>query len=78
MDRSFVAELADGHAEIASAVIAPAHTLNLSTVAEGVETGEEAEELARLGAQYLQGFMPAKPMTGGHAAVWFASRTVGR
>jgi EAL domain-containing protein (putative c-di-GMP-specific phosphodiesterase class I) len=74
VDRSFVAELADGHAEIASAVIALAHTLNLSTVAEGVETVEQAAELARLGAQYLQGYSLAKPMTGGHAAAWFASR----
>jgi predicted signal transduction protein with EAL and GGDEF domain len=75
VDRSFVAELSEGHAEIASAVIALAHTLNLSTVAEGVETVEQADELARLGATYLQGFCLAEPMTGGHAAAWFASRT---
>jgi diguanylate cyclase (GGDEF)-like protein/PAS domain S-box-containing protein len=74
VDRSFVAELADGHPEIASAVIALAHTLNLCTVAEGVETAEQAEELARLGATYLQGFSLAEPMTGGHAAAWFAAR----
>ena len=42
VDRSFVAELADGHAEIASAVIALARNLNLCTVAEGVETAEQA------------------------------------
>ncbi|WP_324278098.1 putative bifunctional diguanylate cyclase/phosphodiesterase [Blastococcus brunescens] len=35
VDRSFVAELADGHSEIASAVIAMARNLNLCTVAEG-------------------------------------------
>jgi diguanylate cyclase (GGDEF)-like protein/PAS domain S-box-containing protein len=75
VDRSFVAELSDGHAEIASAVIALAATLTLCTVAEGVETEEQATELARLGATYLQGFSLAKPMTGGHAAAWFASRT---
>ena len=74
VDRSFVAELSDGHAEIASAVIALAHTLNLRTVAEGVETVEQAEELARLGATHLQGFSLAKPMIGGHAAACFASR----
>ena len=74
VDRSFVAEMADGHPEIASAVIALAHTLNLSTVAEGVETVDQAVELARLGANFLQGFGLAKPMTGGHAAAWFAAR----
>ena len=73
VDRSFVAELADGHAEIASAVIALANNLNLSTVAEGVETVEQAAELTALGATYLQGFSLATPMTGGHAAAWFAA-----
>jgi diguanylate cyclase (GGDEF)-like protein/PAS domain S-box-containing protein len=74
VDRSFVAELADGHAEIASAVIALARNLNLCTVAEGVETAAQAAELARLGATYLQGFSLAEPMTGGHTAAWFAAR----
>jgi EAL domain-containing protein (putative c-di-GMP-specific phosphodiesterase class I) len=74
VDRSFVAEMAEGHPEIASAVIALAATLNLCTVAEGVETLEQAEELTRLGATYLQGFSLAEPMTGGHAAAWFAAQ----
>ncbi|MCW2633745.1 MAG: hypothetical protein JWQ99_112 [Blastococcus sp.] len=74
VDRSFVAELSEGHNEIASAVIALAGTLNLCTVAEGVETEEQAAELTRLGASFLQGFMLAKPMTGGHTAAWFAAR----
>ncbi len=72
VDRSFVAELSAGHGEIASAVIALARNLNLCTVAEGVETAEQADELQRLGATYLQGFSLAEPMTGGHAAAWFA------
>ena len=75
VDRSFVAELADGHAEIASAVIALAGNLNLCTVAEGVETPAQAEELTRLGATYLQGFGLAKPMSGGHTAAWFGGRS---
>ena len=73
VDRSFVAELGEGHGEIASAVIALARNLNLCTVAEGVETVEQADELGRLGATYLQGFSLAEPMTGGHAAAWFAA-----
>ncbi|WP_308128156.1 putative bifunctional diguanylate cyclase/phosphodiesterase [Modestobacter italicus] len=74
VDRSFVAELADGHPEITSAVIALARSLGLCTVAEGVETREQAEELARLGATYLQGFSLAAPLTGDEAATWFADR----
>src|SRR4051794_29804343 len=73
VDRSFVAELADGHAEIASAVIALAHNLNLCTVAEGVETAEQAEQLARLGATFLQGFSLGRPMSGAEIATWFAA-----
>jgi diguanylate cyclase (GGDEF)-like protein/PAS domain S-box-containing protein len=74
VDRSFVAELADGHPEITSAVIALASSLGLCTVAEGVETLEQAAELARLGATYLQGFSLAAPLTGDDAATWFAAQ----
>jgi diguanylate cyclase (GGDEF)-like protein/PAS domain S-box-containing protein len=74
VDRSFVAELAAGHGEIATAVIAMAANLGLCTVAEGVETVEQAEELARLGATYLQGFGLARPLTGTAAAEFFAAR----
>jgi diguanylate cyclase (GGDEF)-like protein/PAS domain S-box-containing protein len=72
VDRSFVAELADGHAEITSAVIALARSLGLCTVAEGVETLAQAEELTRLGATFLQGFSLAAPLSGDDAATWFA------
>ena len=74
VDRSFVAELAHGHPEITSAVIALARSLGLCTVAEGVETIEQAEELTRLGATYLQGFSLAAPLTGNDAAAWFTAQ----
>ncbi|SEO44723.1 diguanylate cyclase/phosphodiesterase with PAS/PAC sensor(s) [Trujillonella endophytica] len=74
VDRSFVAEIAEGHTEITTAVIALAGSLGLSTVAEGVETPELAAELTRLGATYLQGFGLAVPMSGAGAAAWYAQR----
>jgi diguanylate cyclase (GGDEF)-like protein/PAS domain S-box-containing protein len=77
VDRSFVAELSEGHGEIASAVIALAKTLGLRTVAEGVETPAQAEELAALGATHLQGFGLSEPMSGTDAAAWFAARRAG-
>jgi EAL domain-containing protein (putative c-di-GMP-specific phosphodiesterase class I) len=55
-------------------VIALASSLGLCTVAEGVETLEQAAELARLGATYLQGFSLAAPLTGDDAAAWFAAQ----
>jgi diguanylate cyclase (GGDEF)-like protein/PAS domain S-box-containing protein len=74
VDRSFVAELADGHTEIASAVIALARSLDLATVAEGVETEEQAAQLAALGAGFLQGYDLARPMTGHRTAAWYAAQ----
>jgi diguanylate cyclase (GGDEF)-like protein/PAS domain S-box-containing protein len=74
VDRSFVAELASGHAEIATAVIDLAGTLNLCTVAEGVETAEQVQALSDLGATYLQGFTLARPMDGPAATTFFANR----
>jgi diguanylate cyclase (GGDEF)-like protein/PAS domain S-box-containing protein len=75
VDRSFVAEMADGHPEIAEAVIALASSLGLCTVAEGVESPEQAAQLTRLGATHLQGFGLATPLTGTDAATWFAQQT---
>ena len=74
VDRSFVAEMARRARRRSPRPSSPwPRTLNLCTVAEGVETLEQAEELTRLGATYLQGFSLAEPMTGGHAAAWFAA-----
>jgi EAL domain-containing protein (putative c-di-GMP-specific phosphodiesterase class I) len=39
-----------------------------------VETAEQAAELARLGATYLQGFSLAQPMSGATLTAWFAGR----
>jgi diguanylate cyclase (GGDEF)-like protein/PAS domain S-box-containing protein len=76
VDRSFVAELAAGHAEIATAVIALAGSLGLQTVAEGVEDDAQAAALTALGATALQGFGLARPMSGDGVAAWCASRAV--
>ena len=69
-----MAELAAGHAEIATAVIDLAGTLNLCTVAEGVETAEQVQALSDLGATYLQGFSLARPMSGRDTTAFFATR----
>ncbi|PWW23878.1 diguanylate cyclase/phosphodiesterase with PAS/PAC sensor(s) [Geodermatophilus normandii] len=74
VDRSFVAELAEGHPQIATAVIALARSLGLSTVAEGVATPALAAALTELGATYLQGFSLAVPMDGAATAAWAGAR----
>lgn len=42
-------------------IIGLAHWLNLSVVAEGVETKEQLEHLRNLGFDYIQGYYLAKP-----------------
>jgi diguanylate cyclase (GGDEF)-like protein/PAS domain S-box-containing protein len=59
IDKSFVADLlndADNRA-IVSAVIALAHALDIAVVAEGVETQDQHDMLARLGCSAFQGFL---------------------
>jgi len=64
IDRSFVEGLPEDSsgAEIASAIIAMSHALNLEVVAEGVETREQAQLLRERGCQYLQGYYFGRPM----------------
>lgn len=61
--RSFVSELGDKpeDAAIVNAVINMAHALGLVTIADGVETREQLEELKALGCDVGQGFYFARP-----------------
>ena len=58
VDQSFVQRIGEGVEEsaLARAIVRMAHTLQLSTVAEGVETDEQLELLVRLGCHVAQGF----------------------
>ena len=46
-------------------VIQMAHSMNLHTVAEGVETKEQLERLSAIDCDYVQGYYFAKPMPRG-------------
>ncbi|HWJ82329.1 MAG TPA: EAL domain-containing protein [Nocardioides sp.] len=63
VDRSFVAELQDGHTAVAQAVISLAHNLGLGVVAEGVETATQARMLEGMDCPVLQGFGISRPLT---------------
>jgi diguanylate cyclase (GGDEF)-like protein len=72
IDQSFVRDLensADARA-IVQAVVGLAHALNLSVVAEGVETAAQRDVLTSLKCDELQGFLYAKPMTAEQMGAW--------
>ena len=64
IDRSFVARIFDGPKEraLTEAIIALAHAVNMTVVAEGVETHEQLTLLRELGADEIQGFFFAQPL----------------
>jgi diguanylate cyclase (GGDEF)-like protein/PAS domain S-box-containing protein len=63
IDRCFVSGLGTdpNQALIAETIIKLGRSLNLATVAEGVEEADEAEVLRGLSCQYAQGFLFARP-----------------
>ncbi len=64
IDRGFVRDLAP-HTEdaaIVSAIVALGRTLNLSIVAEGIETRAQQDFLTEIGCGFLQGFLLGRPM----------------
>lgn len=63
IDRSFVSGLGQARdAEaIVTSVIAMAHAVDLTVVAEGVETAEQLDILRRLGCDQVQGFYLGRP-----------------
>jgi diguanylate cyclase (GGDEF)-like protein/PAS domain S-box-containing protein len=63
IDRSFVREIATDPSDhaIVSAIVAMARSLNITVVAEGIETWQQLEILRNMGCSLAQGFLFAKP-----------------
>jgi diguanylate cyclase (GGDEF)-like protein len=77
IDKSFVSKLPHDKNALAvvTAIIGLANSLNLKVVAEGIETPEQLECLAKLGCRYGQGFLFSKPVPAIEATKLLESRT---
>ena len=64
IDRSFIVQIRqpEGRSAIVTAIIAMAHGLGLSVVAEGVETAAQLEFLQAHGCEEYQGYLKSRPV----------------
>jgi diguanylate cyclase (GGDEF)-like protein len=72
IDKSFVMEMHEdaGNATIVQSTVDLGHNLGLEVVAEGVETVESYNTLARLGCDYAQGYFLSKPLSPEKMSIW--------
>mgnify|MGYP004499068589 CR=1 FL=1 len=74
VDRTFVRDVQtdEGDAAIVSAVVAMAHRLGLTVIAEGVEHPGQLDFLRGLGCDAAQGFFISRPLPAGALDAWLA------
>ncbi|MDP3429090.1 MAG: EAL domain-containing protein, partial [Desulfomicrobium sp.] len=78
IDRSFVRDITEDpdSRAIVAAIVSLARTLNLSIVAEGVETQEQRSLLASMGSIVLQGYLASPPVPAGDFETLLAKQTL--
>lgn len=76
IDKSFVSDIAynKSNLHIVRSIISLAQNMNLSLVAEGVETMEAAEQLKELGCDILQGYLYSKPLSVNDFTNWYKDK----
>jgi EAL domain-containing protein (putative c-di-GMP-specific phosphodiesterase class I) len=76
IDQAFVREMATtaSDAAIAQTVVTLGRTLGLDVIAEGVETPEQRQFLARLGCHAYQGYLFSRPLPIAEFEAWCAGR----
>ncbi len=79
IDRSFVTDLGteSDNGEIARAIIAMAHALNLEVVAEGVENRQQFDFMRDFQCNYIQGYFFSKPVSGEDLVKLLSSKALG-
>ena len=79
IDQSFVRDLLHDHndAAIVRTIVALASSLDVSVIAEGVETDAQRETLAKVGCLEYQGYLFARPMPAAAFEAWASARLAG-
>ena len=74
-----VVDLPDDHeaASICGSIIGLAHSLELQTVAEGVETEAQLAQLRAEGCDEVQGYLFSRPLFAAEMAAWLAAGAAG-
>jgi diguanylate cyclase (GGDEF)-like protein len=70
IDKTFVDNIQGKGEAIIRATLFIARELNCRTIAEGVETKEQADALSAMGVEFLQGYYFSKPMKNAELMVW--------
>jgi EAL domain-containing protein (putative c-di-GMP-specific phosphodiesterase class I) len=72
IDQSFVRDMQSDKASLAivSSIIKLAQSLGMETIAEGVETAEEAALLVSQGCRLMQGYYYSKPLPAAQFETW--------
>jgi EAL domain-containing protein (putative c-di-GMP-specific phosphodiesterase class I) len=64
IDKSFIDEMGKGRrgTELIRAIVSMTRELGMETIAEGIETGQQFNELRGLSCNFGQGFLLSKPL----------------
>ena len=76
IDRSFVMRVQQGRREraVTAAIVRLAHEVDMTVVAEGVETSDQLRLLHELGADEIQGYFFSRPLPAGECAPFLRGR----
>jgi diguanylate cyclase (GGDEF)-like protein len=75
IDRQFVQDIAsEASSNVVQSIIALGHTLNMRTIAEGVETPQQFRILREMGCDEVQGYFVSEPMPADDLPTWWQQR----
>jgi EAL domain-containing protein (putative c-di-GMP-specific phosphodiesterase class I) len=76
IDRSFIASMLDDPSAmtLVSTIISLARSLKLETIAEGVESEEQAKILRLLQCDQMQGYLISAPLSAADTTAYLAAR----